>query len=245
MCLGYLAGWLAHMTWPGSLGFEARLDPLCHSCTSEEKKDHRTLESTCKNSTWQSLCLWVVQSKRFLTMSLFAEVFAVIFFLFSMVLATTSTSEIPLCGVSSNFQVLQICGELCRRGQRRQQGQTGTFTLGGKRGEKRQSGCNSYAPDLRRSWTGGSIHLSASKRPAGSARRQDERGVVLDSHRFGLINGALDPRPALQLYLDTVMNWRLGAVYTIFFFPFFFFQLRSNSPWAEVITHVGNATFCL
>lgn len=89
--------------------------------------------------------------------------------------------------------------------------------------------------------------MSVSKRPVGSARRQDERGGVLDSHRFGLINGALDPRPALQLYLDTVMNWRLGAVYTIsfFFFAFFFFQLGSNSRRAEVITHVGNATFCL
>lgn len=85
---------------------------------------------------------------------------------------------------------------------------------------------NLYVPDPRRSWTGGSIHLSASKRPVGSAHRYDGWGVVPDTRRFRLINGVLDLRPAARLYLDTVMNWGTRSC------PDFFSR-------AEVITHVG------
>lgn len=238
MCLGYLPGWLAHVTWPWSLGFEARPDPRCHSCKSEEKKrPPHTRVHVQKLCLTQFVSLGCPVKEKILDHVIVCRsVCSYLLSVFDGSRHLTSTSKFPWCGVSLNFQVLQICGELCRRGQRRQQGQAGTFTLGGKRGgKKRQSGCNSYAPDLRRSWTGGSIHLSASKRPAGSARRQDERGVVLDSHRFGLINGALDPRPALQLYLDTVMNWRLGAVYTIFFSPPFLFSAPLQLPmsWSD------------
>lgn len=101
--------------------------------------------------------------------------------------------------------------------------------------EKKTTTSISHVPDLRRCWVAGSIHLSVSKRPA---QGQDERGVVPDSHIFRLINGALDLRPALQLYLDTVMNW--SGLY-----HFFFFQLCHNSRWAKAITHVGYATCCL
>lgn len=52
-----------------------------------------------------------------------------------------------------------------------------------------------------------------------------------DTKRFGLINGVLDLGLAVQLYLDSLMNWGPGAVHT---FPL---SRGDNSRW--------NACHCL